>query len=88
MPAKQYRRRVETVDAIQYVSGNKDEVIEFASGVITENSDGSLQMSPAPGISFVLVEGSWVLKNAGGSYSSMAEDQFDLFYQPGGGGGP
>lgn len=84
MPPSHYRKRVETVDAIQYTGDNKNEVIEFAPGIVVENPDGTLQISPGPGISFVLEVGMWVLKDIGGLYSPMSEGLFELYYQPGG----
>ena len=86
-----YRRRVETIDAVQYNGTNEAEMMAFApehleirNGKLCQvwlfEVDGLLVIPPSP-----IVVTEWVFRHtASGMFERMTDDVFQRTWQPGG----
>jgi hypothetical protein len=88
MPPVTYRRKAEVVNALKYTGSNKQEMKDFAPGMITEETNGTLIFRPTPATlsqSFVVDINDWILKDVAGMYYHNQGETFEMYYQPGAG---
>jgi hypothetical protein len=81
MPAQPYRKKVETIDALQYDGTNKQEMLSFAPGFVYDNN-GTLMITRNP---YPLLASEWVFKNVDNVYTRLDDATFQRWWTPGGG---
>ena len=82
-PPRKYRQQVTVVEALQYDETNKQQIIDWAAGRVTETLEGGIQLEMPGGFQQPINLTDWVLIDPWKHWFVMPDEMFAITYEAG-----